>query len=372
LILSIIYGAEEGFLMLQRPAAVGVVSVLLAMTIGWVEAQTERLQIVAAHTILTDVVRNVAGNAADVTSLMPSGADPHSFQPAPQDLAWLADADVIFVNGAGFEEGLLEAIQNAGEDLNIVTASECVEILPFGEHSHEGDDAEGDFDPVTAERCAANYAELAALHTDENEVAGYLGPLYALECGEGDHEAVGEHDHANCDPHVWTDPHNVALWTLTVRDTLSNLDAANADTYAANAANYLNALESLLHDELEPMIEAVPVENRVLVTNHETLGYFAHRFGFEIVGVVISGGSTLAEPSAGEIAALIDTVRAGGVAALFAENTVSPAVAQQIADETGAAFYTLYSDSLSEADGPAGTYLDYMRYNVSTIADALS
>jgi len=355
---------------------------LLGLVVGGVSAQNERLQVVATHTILADVVRNVAGDAADVTSLMPPGADPHSFQPAPQDLARLADADVIFVNGAGFEEGLLEAIENAGENLNIVTASECVEILPFGEHAEESEvHAEGEFDAAIAERCTDHHVYLDSLHeivdrpdTLAGEESDYLGMLYQLDCSG--HEAAESdtevHQHAGCDPHVWTDPQNAALWALQISDTLSQLDRTNALMYTDNASDYIVGADLLLYHELTTLIDSIPAESRVLVTNHETLGYFAHRFGFEIVGVVISGGSTLAEPSAGEMAALIDMVRAEGVVALFAENTVSPAVAQQIADETGAAFYTLYSDSLSDSDGLAATYLDYMRYNVSTIVDALS
>ena len=112
-----------------------------------IHAQEDRLQIVASHSILGDVVANVAGDTADVTVTMPHGADPHSFQPTPSDLTALADADVVFVNGAGFEEGLLDAIENAGDDMNILVASSCVNIVPFGatDHDHEeGEEHEGD------------------------------------------------------------------------------------------------------------------------------------------------------------------------------------------------------------------------------------
>ena len=111
--------------MRQRFVFVVLLNLLLLLSIPFSNAQEDRLQVVGSHSILSDVIANVAGDAADVTSTMPLGADPHSFQPTPSDLTALADADVVFINGAFFEEGLLEAIENAGDDMNIVTAS-CV------------------------------------------------------------------------------------------------------------------------------------------------------------------------------------------------------------------------------------------------------
>jgi ABC-type Zn uptake system ZnuABC Zn-binding protein ZnuA len=173
-----------------------------------------------------------------------------------------------------------------------------------------------------------------------------------------------------CDPHVWMNPQNVMLWTLTIRDTLSERDPANAETYARNAEAYIAQL-SELHSEIETLLESIPPQNRVLVTNHDSLGYFAAQYGFEVVGVVISGGSTVAEPSAQDIATLIEVIEAHRVQAVFAETTINPDIAQQVANESGAVLYTLYSGSLGDADGPASTYLDYMRYNTRTIVDGL-
>ncbi len=414
---------------------------LLVLLIGIVPVaytQEGRLQIVASNSILADVVRNVVGDAADVTSTMPIGADPHSFEPVPSDLVALAEADIVFINGALFEEQLLEAIENADDAMNIVVASSCVRIIPFDaaahshdEHEHEEHEHEEDADAVEATEeaaaggagmsalamlCETHYAEMAAIHeaghdheahadeehadaadaaaeaTEEAEMHEHehshgsdvetLGALHAIDCsaghnhdGEAEHEEDAEHAHVHgegsCDPHVWTEPHNVMYWTMLIRDTLIELDPANAETYAANAGAYLETLDALAHDFVMPMVETVPEENRILVTNHETLGYFAARYGFEMVGAVIPQGTTAAEPSASDIAALIDQIREVGAPAIFAENTVNSSVAQQIADETGITIALLYSDSLSEADGPASTYLDYVRYNVTTIVEAL-
>ncbi|NJL53791.1 zinc ABC transporter solute-binding protein [bacterium] len=414
-------------------------------------AQEDRLQIVGSHSILTDVITNVAGDVADVTSVMPRGADPHSFQPTPSDLTALADADVVFINGMFFEEGLLEAIENAGDDMNIVTASSCVEIIAFGseghdhgddhdhegdDHDHEGDDHDHEGDEhdhedhssemgdmsAMATLCEQHYAEMDAIHEashdheegedhdhegedhdheegedhdhEEGEDHDHehshgevetLGALYAIDCGAGhshdhegedhEHEEGEEHDHAHdhgsCDPHVWMEPHNAMYWTMLIRDTLIEMDPANAETYTANATAYLEELDALAHDFVMPMVETVPEENRVLITNHDAYGYFAARFDFEVAITIIPAGTTLAEPSAADVAAVIDLIREEGVPAIFAETTVSDDLAQQIADETGAEVHVLYSGSLSEADGPASTYVDYIRYNVTTITEAL-
>ncbi|MFN8452893.1 MAG: zinc ABC transporter substrate-binding protein, partial [Anaerolineae bacterium] len=164
--------------------------------------------------------------------------------------------------------------------------------------------------------------------------------------------------------------YNVEMWALTIRDTLSALDPANADTYAANAAAYIEQVEAMRQSVAE-QIDSLPEARRVLVTDHDALGYFAATYHLQIVGLVVPSVSTLAEPSAQEVAALIDTIRAQHVPAVFASATVSPALSQQVADESGAKFYTLYAESLSASDGDVPTYLDLMRYNVQTVVDAL-
>lgn len=332
--------------MRKAPVLAILLSVMLLYSSASIVAQSDRLQVTATHTILADVVTNIVGDAADVTSLMPINTDPHTFTPTPADLARLSEADVVFVNGAFFEEGLLETIENVSETVNIVEASANVPILPFeGGHAHESE------------------AEVA----DE-----MLGILSNIDCTAGHaHEEESEHEAGGCDPHVWWDVDNVILWAGTIRDTLSELDPANAETYAANADSYTVQLEGL-RDELTAMIDTIPDDQRILVTDHDSLGYFAHAYGFEIVGVVVPGGSTSAEAGAAEFAALIDLIREEGVTAVFVGTTVSPIMSEQIANEAGAQIETLYTDSLSAPDEPAGTYLDFMRYNVETIVNALN
>jgi ABC-type Zn uptake system ZnuABC Zn-binding protein ZnuA len=350
------------------------------------------MDVVVSFSILGDVVNNVGLDHVNVFSLVPLGADPHSYEPSAQDIALLSGADLIFVAGAGFEETLLDTIESAASDAVIIEASACVPMRRYGDHAedehedevhdetHDHTDAAG----LDLESLCAGYdtyiADIDAIKTDMGLESirvpsdEPLLPLFEADCA-GDHaEETGEaaHDHGPCDPHVWTDPRSVYYWTLYIRDVLSSADPDNAGAYHDNAETYLYAIDDLVRLQLEPLIEDIPVERRVLMTNHDTLGYFAAAYGFEEAGFVLPGGSALAEPSAQDLAALIDTVREQGVTAIFTENTLSARVAEQIAAETGAPLFTLYTDSLGEPGGPAFTYLDYLTYNFTTIAAALT
>jgi ABC-type Zn uptake system ZnuABC Zn-binding protein ZnuA len=359
------------------------------------------IRIVASFSILADVAQNVAGDAAQVESLIPAGVDPHSFVPSPRDVIGVAEADIVLLNGAGLERALLETIQNTGGDANFVVVSNCVDIRPMGEHEHdEAEEAETESESIAtveasetseiAAQCAAHHEALDSLTGDEvNETAEAteeadhedhhehgLGMLYTLNCdadeAHEEAEVEGEaHDHGACDPHVWTNPDNVILWVYMIRDALSTYDPDNAATYASNADAYIAQIVDLNENTLHPLLDSVPEESRVLITNHETLGYFADAYGYRIAETVIPGGATSSQLSAQDVVALIELIRTENIPAIFAENTVSTAVAEQVASESGAQFFTLLSDSLGTIAGTDSTYLEYLRYNAATIASAL-
>ena len=340
--------------------------VVLVLTVGVsVQAQgAKRLKIVASFTILEDVIRNIVGDAADLDTLVPPDADPHPYTPTPSDLAKISDADVVFVNGALLEQGLLKTIESSAK--RIVPASQCVEILPFGDVQPALAAATPDLSDPTAQRCASHVSELDALGAVQPSYpVAPLGQLYAINCVAG-----GDGD-GNCDPHVWFNPYNIQLWVLTIRDTLSELDPANAETYKTNAAAYLTDLERLQQD-LSRELATLPAERRVLVTDHDALGYFADTYGFQIVGMVVPSVSTDAEPSAQQIAGLIDVIRSQHVPAIYAGVSVNPALSQQVADEAGAHFYTLYTESLTDSSGEAPTYIDLMNSDMQTIVESLT
>lgn len=181
----------------------------------------------------------------------------------------------------------------------------------------------------------------------------------------------GHHHHDEGDPHFWLDPTKVVTYVANIRDGLISVDPAGADVYRANAERYiaqLNDLDRFIAGE----VAKIPEANRKLVTNHESFGYFADRYGFRIIGTIVPGVSTGASPSAQQLARLTDRVRATGAKVIFLETGANPQLAEQLARETGIGVVSdLYTHSLSDADGPAPTYLDMMRYNVKQIVEAL-
>lgn len=181
----------------------------------------------------------------------------------------------------------------------------------------------------------------------------------------------GHHHHDEGDPHFWLDPTKVVTYVTNIRDGLISADPAGAETYRANADRYiaqLNELDRFIASE----VAKIPEANRKLVTNHESFGYFADRYGFRIIGTIVPAVSTGASPSAQQLARLTDRVREAGVKVIFLETGANPQLAEQLARETGIKVVSdLYTHSLSDADGPAPTYLDMMRYNVKRIVEAL-
>lgn len=312
-------------------------------------SQTQKLRVVATTTLVGDVVSNIAGDTVELSVLLPVGSDPHSFTPTPQDVAKVSQADVVFANGAGLEEFLQPLLESAGAAQKVVAVSEGVSLLERKGHSHS---AEGEH---THEGEHAHEAE----HTQE--------VMSTEVSGEGEHEH--HHEHAT-DPHTWFDPNLVMIWVENIAKTLSEKDPQHAAIYQKNATDYTAQLREL-DQWIRQQVATIPPENRKLVTDHRAFAYFANQYGFIQVGAVLPGFSTLAEPSAQELAALEDAIRQQGVKAIFVGKTINPNLAQRVADDTGVKLVHFYTGSLSEKDGPANTYLNFMRYNVNAIVEAL-
>ncbi|MFN8484982.1 MAG: zinc ABC transporter substrate-binding protein [Anaerolineae bacterium] len=282
-------------------------------------AAGKRPTVVATTTIIADMAQNVAGDNAEVVSLLPRGADPHTFQPNPRDSQTLARAAVILENGAGFESWLNKLVESSGTQAKRVAVSNGAKLLTMDAQGHE-----------------------------------------SAAPGDG-----------RVDPHLWLDVANGMLYVENIRDALAAADPAHADSYRANAARYLDELKAL-DNSIVQQVGSIPRERRKLVTNHDTFGYFAARYGFDVVGAVIPSLSPEAQPSAQDIARLVETVRQTGVGAVFAENTVSPRLAEQIARDSGAQVVgTLYTDSLGESGSAGDSYSKMMRYDVDEIVKAL-
>jgi len=219
----------------------------------------------------------------------------------------------------------------------------------------------------------AAFGALADVHAGAEASGDHDHEAEEEEEAHDEHADEADHHHGEFDPHVWHDVTNAMAMVETIRDALSAADPDNAAAYAANADAYLAELAELDAWVVE-QIESIPPERRKLVTAHDTFGYFAQRYGLEIVGTALGSLSTEAgDPSAGELAALIETIEAEGVPALFAENVSNPALIERIAQETGATIgEPLYTDALGAAGTAGATYIDLVRYNVTAIVTALS
>ncbi len=195
--------------------------------------------------------------------------------------------------------------------------------------------------------------------------------LLVAPAGGHAHQHTGHTHHHEGDPHFWLDPNNVIRYVENIRDGLSQADPAGAATYRANADAYIAQLKEL-DGWIAEQVKTIPPERRLLVTNHESFGYFADRYGFKVVGTIMPNVSTGASPSAQQLAALVNQIKAAKVKAIFLETGTNPQLAKQIAQETGIRVVTdLYTHSLTDAKGPAPTYLAMMRSNVQAIVNAL-
>ena len=301
-------------------------------------AADEPLDVVASFSILGDMVSVVGGDRVHVDTLVGAGEDAHVFDPAPADARKLAAADLVVVNGLGFEGWMDRLVTASGYEGVIAVASQGVTPLPgedADEHHHDEDEED---------------------HHDEDEAMAE------------DHEE-GHHHHGDVDPHAWQDLANGEIYVKNIADALSAADPEGADLYAANAAAYLAEM-SALNAEIHATMDALPPEARTIVTSHDAFGYFGHAYG--IVFLAPEGMSTEDEPSAAEVAALIEQIEHDHIAAVFVENITDNRILERIAEDTGVAVGgTLYSDSLSAPDGPAATYLAMMRHNASSLATAL-
>jgi len=266
----------------------------------------DRLKIVASFSILGDMVQQVVGEHADVTTIVGPDADAHVYQPSVADARAVADADVIFVNGLGFETWSETLIAESGTDASVHVATQGVKIV----------------------------------------------------------KVDGE-----TDPHAWNSLSNGVVYVNNIAAVLSNKIPEKADIIETNRATYANTLMAL-DASTKTKLSQLPAERRTVVTAHDAFGYLADAYDMTFLAPV--GIDTDAEPSAQELAVLIDQLKADGAAALFVENITSPALVQQIADETGLTIGgRLFSDALSERGGPATSYLAMFEHNLNTLLTAL-
>ncbi len=280
----------------------------------------EKLRVVTTSNLVTDTVSVIGDDAIELTGLLPRGVDPHSYELTTGDLQSIHDAHVVFINGAELEETILATLSNSGSEVPIVSLSEDLNLRTLG------------------------------------------GPQSVDDPGENHASGI--------DPHVWFDPTNVIGWSQTAQLALGSLDPQNESIYQQNAQSYSDELK-ILDAWIIEQVSVIPEERRVLISDHESFGYLADRYGFQVVGAVIPSFSSSASVSAQELADLTDALQDLDVKIILVSTTTNSALAESIAADTGAQVVSVYVGALSPPDGPAPTYIDLMRFDLQTIVEAL-
>jgi ABC-type Zn uptake system ZnuABC Zn-binding protein ZnuA len=304
--------------------------------------------VVATTSIWADVTSNVACDGlADVRMIIPPGGDPHSFEPSLRDRETMDNADLIVANGLFLEESLedtIDAVEAGG--VPVLRVGDGLDPIPTNAASHDEDHEGEDHEDHEDED-----------HEDEDHKVD-------------DDAAHDDHDHGDEDPHVWWDPTRIAMAVPLIADALvaAGLDRERVD---ACADQYVDDL-ARLDDELTTIVATLPVDQRLLVTNHDSLGYFADRYDFEVLGSVIPSSSSLAATSPADLDALAADIEATGVSAIFADTQNSADDAEALANRIGdVEVVSMLTDTLDEPGTDQGTYLGWLRQNVETIVGAL-
>jgi zinc/manganese transport system substrate-binding protein len=308
-------------------------------------AADEDRSVVATTEVLGSIVSQLVGDAAEVTVIMPSGANPHSFEPSARDVERILGADVVVSNGLELEEALLTVLESAASDG--ATWFQAADHIAVRDPGSEGDD---DHDADGADDHDADH---------EHDADGADDHEHEDTDQEGDHE----HDHGAADPHIWTDPLAMRDVVLALGPVLEEAGIAVGDR-AGELADELVALDAAVSQ----ILAAVDEQDRKLVTGHRSLGYFADRYGFALIGTVIPSLSTSGEPTARELAQLIEDIRANDVSAVFTEVGTPQAVAEAVASDSGVELVALSTSQLPDG----GTYQDLIVDIATTVAGALS
>ncbi|MET0429875.1 MAG: metal ABC transporter substrate-binding protein [Microvirga sp.] len=286
-----------------------------------------RLKVVATFSILGDMVKAIGGERTEVKTLVGPGGDAHVYAPSPADGRSLAEAAIVFANGLGFEGWIERLIKSSGTRAPVIEAARGVSALAAdgaGGHDH----------------------------------------------GQADGEKGHRDDGHAVDPHAWQNVANAKIYAANIRDALTRADPAGAPAYEARAADYIARLDAL-DREIRLLVARIPPDRRRIITSHDAFRYFEAAYGIDFVSP--QGVSTDSEASARDVAEIIRQIRRETITAVFVETISDPRLMQRIARETGARIGgTVYSDTLSEPSGPAGTYIDMMRHNIKAFGSALS
>jgi zinc/manganese transport system substrate-binding protein len=318
--------------------------------------------IVATTTIWADVTRNVVcGTLAEVVNVVPAGVDSHQYEPSLQDRGLMGSADLLVINGLLLEEGLtgtIEAVEAEGVAV-FALAEVITDLIEFDDdHGHGHDDDTPDDDHGHDDGHGHS-------HDDDKHDDGH---------GHDDdkHDDDHGHDHGDDDPHVWFDPVRVASALPALAEAIVAATGVDSDRIDECVTDYQAELLDV-DTEMVAIFDAIPEGSRILVTTHESLGYLADRYDFEIIGTVLAGTSSMAETNPADLEDLAQDIIAAGVPALFAEAESSAADIEALAARIGdVEVVELRTESLGEPGSGADTYASFLRATATTITDALA
>ena len=280
---------------------------------------SEPIQVVASFSILADMVQQVGGEHVNVTSMVGPNSDAHVFNPTPADARRLAEAKLVVINGLGFEGWMNRLVKSSGYRGPVVVASKGVKSLPMVEAGH----------------------------------------------GHGH-----SHSHGSPDPHAWQSLANAKRYVENIKVALAQARPAQAAVFQARANDYLQQIDAL-EKSTKARIDAVPLERRRVITSHDAFGYFAFAYGVRFYP--LQGLSTGSEPSAADVARIVNEIKKNKVTAIFVENISDPRVLERVAHDSGAVVGgTLYADALSEPGTVADTFLKMFEHNVTTIVKGIA
>lgn len=322
----------------------------LGLLAASLSVQAEPLRVVSSFSILNDMVKEIGGDKVMASTIVPANGDAHSFEPRPSDAKTLASAQLLVINGLEFESWLPRLQQAAGYKGPQIVATEGITPLAFegGQHDHTGHDHDHDHDHEPAHDHAHDHQ-----HADEKDHSGH----------------AHSHQHGSQDPHAWQSLGLAQIYVRNISKGLEQVDPANAEYYQRRAKDYAQRLQEL-DDSIKTRLQAVPVDKRKVITSHDAFSYMGKAYDIRFIPLV--GVSSQAEPSARDIATIIQQARSEQIQAIFVENTVSAKLVEQVARETGAKVGgTLYSDALGAPGSGVDTYLGMMRSNTDQLIKAL-
>ncbi len=322
----------------RRLVLAAVLAAAAVLPLAPARAEAEKLPVVASFSILGDFVSRVGGDRVALTTLVGPNGDAHVYEPTPADARAVAAAKLVFVNGLGFEGWMARLTRASGTQATLVTTTAGIAPREMDDDDHD--------------------APAAKKGHDHGPKKGH------------DHGRKKDHDHGAFDPHAWQSVANAKTYVANIRDALTAADPAGREFYAANAATYLGELEAL-EAEVREKVATIPEERRRVITSHDAFGWFADAYGISFLAP--QGVSTEGEVTAKAVARLIQQIRKEKITAVFIENMTDRRLIDRIAKETGVeAGGELFADALSPKGGPAPTYVDMVRHNVTLLTKAMS